>query len=384
MKKTTIILILTVILQMNNIVLSQERQEEYNPFPIDNIERYDIDTFLFELLSDSESTYGYDERGSWPRSVDMQQQSIIAYLFTTDCAMVIYGMAFSTYPMKYEFMKVNALDTSIENWQEYTCLYKPIGDSMFLLDKSQFSQFAAPNYVLPPHLGCTENPHAMPQYLYSDSIKITPPLFEIYYDTAKYITDSFYMGSTRYNNVYPYRYSPQSTGLQHKFTTIQPYGTISVETQARLYARLKAYDNGRWKVDSNFSIPIVFPIMSPEPGRSTPTPVDTVLNYFDTTQVDTTQVDTTQVDTTHSGISAGMLERYINVYPALADGGTVTVLSSFHLEGVEVYDAAGRMLSRQPASGVATTVDVSQLPAGSYVLRVNTVSGSTTKKLVLR
>ena len=122
---------------------------------------------------------------------------------------------------------------------------------------------------------------------------------------------------------------------------------------------------------------ICYPILTPDPNR------DTIANPYHYPW-DTVGTDTTHVDTTHSGISAGLLERYINVYPAVTDGGTVTVLSSFHLEGVEVYDAAGRMLSRQPASGVATTVDVSQLPAGSYVLRINTVSGSTTKKFLKR
>ena len=130
---------------------------------------------------------------------------------------------------------------------------------------------------------------------------------------------------------------------------------------------------------------LIFPILSPDPNRTTPTPVDTVLNYFDTTHVDTAHIDTTQVDTTQSAIAtARLLERYVNVYPTVTDGGAVTVMSSFHLEAVEVYDAAGRMVSRQPAKGIAATVDTSQLPSGTYMLRIKTVSGTTTRKLVIR
>ncbi|MCR5821778.1 MAG: T9SS type A sorting domain-containing protein, partial [Bacteroidales bacterium] len=167
--------------------------------------------------------------------------------------------------------------------------------------------------------------------------------------------------------------------------------TIPVESRPYSLFRY-SYDNGnswRWSTmgqtwehytmmsaESRTSY-ICYPILTPDPNR------DTIANPYHYPW-DTVGTDTTHVDTTHNGISAQLLERYINVYPTVTDGGTVTVLSSFHLEGVEVYDAAGRMLSRQPASGVATTVDVSQLPAGSYVLRVNTVSGSTAKKFLKR
>ena len=291
-----------------------------------------------------------------------------------DTQMTVYGIAISSllFPSPY-FEQMPVLDTSHEGWHEYARLYKPVGDSMILLGEGQYNMFDRPAVYLPTNKRDRVYDSASHRYV-NTIITVPIPIFETYFDSAIILTDSFYIGSTHFNTT-----SGDVNGNYLRYPSwIPELMDISYSDTARVHTLMQGDSIYRWYrlPDTNYTTirlcytVVCYPILTPNPNH-------------DTTQgLDTTQIDTTQVDTT--GIAARLLERYINVYPTVTDGGEVTVLSSFHLEGVEVYDAAGRMLSRQPASGVATTVDVSQLPAGSYVLRINTVSGSTTKKFLKR
>ena len=60
-----------------------------------------------------------------------------------------------------------------------------------------------------------------------------------------------------------------------------------------------------------------------------------------------------------------------------------TVASGYGLRNVEVYDIGGRLVMKQAASGLATRIDTSQLPRGTYLVKIETLLGSTTKKLVV-
>ncbi|MBR1851271.1 MAG: T9SS type A sorting domain-containing protein [Bacteroidales bacterium] len=60
-----------------------------------------------------------------------------------------------------------------------------------------------------------------------------------------------------------------------------------------------------------------------------------------------------------------------------------TVASGYGLRSVEVYDIGGRLVMKQAASGLATRIDTSQLPRGTYLVKIETPLGSTTKKLVV-
>ena len=52
---------------------------------------------------------------------------------------------------------------------------------------------------------------------------------------------------------------------------------------------------------------------------------------------------------------------------------------------MEVYDAAGtRVLLRRRLTGYTADLDVSALPAGAYLVRVTTLSGTVTKKLIVQ
>ena len=93
-------------------------------------------------------------------------------------------------------------------------------------------------------------------------------------------------------------------------------------------------------------------------------------------------LDTIINDTT--GIaSPQLLGRYVSVVPNPA-AERVQVVSSFGLREVEVYDAAGTRVLRRRLTGYTADLDVSALPAGAYLVRVTTLSGTVTKKLVVQ
>ena len=62
----------------------------------------------------------------------------------------------------------------------------------------------------------------------------------------------------------------------------------------------------------------------------------------------------------------------------------VTVASSFVIREVEVFTLTGKLALRQEAGDMATTVDISSLPAGTYMVRIQTTKGTAFKKLVVR
>jgi hypothetical protein len=61
----------------------------------------------------------------------------------------------------------------------------------------------------------------------------------------------------------------------------------------------------------------------------------------------------------------------------------VTVLSSYRLSRVVVYDLGGRAVLEQEDDGLATTLDVSGLAKGVYVVAIHTPAGIATKRLVV-
>ena len=63
--------------------------------------------------------------------------------------------------------------------------------------------------------------------------------------------------------------------------------------------------------------------------------------------------------------------------------GEVTVRCGEPMATVAVYNAAGDLVHRQQADGLSTTLDTRPWPAGIYLLRITTGSGTATKKLVV-
>ncbi len=76
-------------------------------------------------------------------------------------------------------------------------------------------------------------------------------------------------------------------------------------------------------------------------------------------------------------------DRYTYLMPNPASE-TVTVASSFRIGDVEVYTLDGRRILASRVDGISTTLDISSLPTGTYIVRVSTNNGTAYKKLVVK
>ena len=92
-------------------------------------------------------------------------------------------------------------------------------------------------------------------------------------------------------------------------------------------------------------------------------------------------------DTTGGGDNPNRIEttadRYTYLMPNPASE-TVTVASSFRIGDVEVYTLEGRRILASRVDGISTTLDISSLPTGTYIVRVSTNNGTAYKKLVVK
>ena len=77
------------------------------------------------------------------------------------------------------------------------------------------------------------------------------------------------------------------------------------------------------------------------------------------------------------------LENLTYIYPSPATN-EVTVASSFGLEGVEIINAVGQKVFEQQIKANSVTIDVSNFAKGSYIAKIRTNRGVTTKKFVVK
>ena len=80
--------------------------------------------------------------------------------------------------------------------------------------------------------------------------------------------------------------------------------------------------------------------------------------------------------------SISNLERFTRMMPNPASD-QVTVLSSYRLSRVVVYDLRGHAVLEHDGEGLAATIDVSTLAKGIYVVAIHTPAGTATKRLVV-
>jgi hypothetical protein len=62
----------------------------------------------------------------------------------------------------------------------------------------------------------------------------------------------------------------------------------------------------------------------------------------------------------------------------------VTVSATMPIKHVEVYDLAGRLVDARQPNGYTLQLNLKSYPSGTYLVKVTTANGTTTKKLVVK
>ncbi len=123
--------------------------------------------------------------------------------------------------------------------------------------------------------------------------------------------------------------------------------------------------------------------------------LDTMQTYYarvrafcDTSKIETAWSEWVSFGFPHTdppqGIAAEptVLDRYTNIRPNPA-ADVVTVASELGLRRIEIHNARGILVYSEPAGSSATTIDLRGWPSGQYLVRIETPSGATTKRLVV-
>ena len=381
-----------------------------------------------EIYSACRTFLGYNPEGTF----DADEQ---AYQMYTDDTLQVYGIAACLTTRWYLYkdkewvidqIQSGLLDTSRDYMYDYLRLYEAERDSLRHIGEE-----------LLVHLNNTPVSYYVDMDLMygndiirradgSDSIVrlyyIPPlPIYERYFSTPVTVADSFYVGR---------RYRPVAYRSQNKQIIVPYVGDTAagVGYLARCAVKLNVdWHKGWWYQNlGRIDFPFFFPIIAPpdttvNPPDTVINPIDTVINIGDTVVVlpgdtivvggdtlvntgDTIVVipgepviiggDTLVVNPGDSVVvnpgtpAVGFVQpdlvyRYTSVQPNPATD-RVKVVSSFGLTRIEVYDTRGRLLHDLPASGLKATLDVSSWPRGTYLLRITTPVGQTTKKLLVQ
>ena len=185
------------------------------------------------------------------------------------------------------------------------------------------------------------------------------PMYEKYFDSSITVYDTFYVGTT----------------MQTRWESL-PYPIIDfslvefcgsglegmMEYHVRKYCQPRT-PHWSWPPCGERSYYLLFPILTPDPNA----PEDPGDTPGDTTGVS----------------QADMVGRYVTVQPNPATE-EARVLSSFGLQRIEAYTGDGRCILSQKADGLHAVLDVRGWASGTYLLRVTTPMGTTTKKLLVR
>ena len=195
-----------------------------------------------------------------------------------------------------------------------------------------------------------------------DFDNFTYPIYEKYFENPIDIVDTFYVGVTQRSLQNPFGVSVKdhmgfkllrssTTGTEsHPFKMCWPEdGTVYW------------FWPMSWQEDHEYFF--IFPILTPDPNA----PQEPGEQPGDTTGVS----------------QADMVGRYVTVQPNPATE-EAQVLSSFGIERIDAYTGDGRCILSQKADGLQAVLDVRGWASGTYLLRVTTPMGTTTKKLLVR
>ena len=260
------------------------------------------------------------------------------------------------------------------------------------------------------------------------------PLFERYFPQSVTVVDSFYLGY-----VIPRGHAtpPSDISFPRVITadlevfpctdTVDFFERIHWKFRDIMFGTDEDFWTAGWSGDVYKEHPLIFPIITPpdttvNPIDTTVIPIDTVVNPGDTLVVlpgdtlviggdtlvntgDTVIVipgepviiggDTLVVNpgdsiivipgNTDVGIQPNdLIYRYTNVAPNPARN-SVRITSSFGISRIEAYDLRGRRIYESPQlSTFSFPLSTIDWPRGTYLLRITTPAGVTTKKLLIQ
>ena len=270
--------------------------------------------------------------------------------FTKD-TLQVYGIA--VFPMLFKDTDVDwasYADTTLDSMYFFMKIYEAEPDSLRTLGK------------LTVHLRDTPITYYMQVNKYDfNAHELMRPLavYEAYFDSPITVSDSFYIG---------YGHQPFYLTGYGRYSTLYCICVHRLMRKNGVWDDEIVYDtykkpNGEWRYYSHFrdQIMMIFPILTPDTtGGGTGGEGD-----------DSLAVQQMQ-----------FVDRLVAVQPNPATE-RVKVVSSCGMERLTAYDAAGKQVYRQEASGLQTTLDVSRWPAGTYILHVQTPMGTSTKRLVV-
>ena len=299
----------------------------------------------------SEDTIGVNYYGFDP---DIGHAVESGLRFFTKDTLQVYGLAVMLKLFRdYRPPVITYIDTTTDSIYGFMKLYEAETDSLRTIGQLKVHLHDTPiAYYLQ-----WQKYDINPDYTWPDLHLLEPmAVQEVYFDTSITVTDSFYVGY-RYDRQYrvdQYTYSsPYSLALRAFYSN----HWRDICPQQALYF-VTGLNSGYWRytTGTNVSVYLLFPILTPD---TTTAPGDDSLS-----------------------VQVSPVDRLVAVQPNPATE-RVKVLSSCGMERVTAYDATGRKVHEQSASGFSTTLNVQGWPAGTYILHIQTPLGISTKRLVV-
>ena len=89
-------------------------------------------------------------------------------------------------------------------------------------------------------------------------------------------------------------------------------------------------------------------------------------------------------DPTYVGIDAPDPSQSFTLSPNPASGELTVTFNRAGEYTIEILDLRGVTMTRSTVDGISTTLDISSLPAATYLVRISTGHGTAFKKLVVK
>lgn len=279
-----------------------------------------------------------------------------AVAFDTKDTLQVYGLAMM--PKLGEEHYSHAIDSTLDSVYFYARLYAKEPDSLRVIEQRIVHLRDTPiSYYLA--FNKFDITHSVP----GEALELLPPfaVYETYFDAPVTVIDTFFVGVRDGGTHYQVNDSTYNTLYYFAIRYVAPNHPLLNERQTdAIYSEIR---HG-WRFYTSWPdrLFMMFPILTP-----------------DTTGGGT---GTGEGDDSLAVQQVQLVDRLVAVQPNPATE-RVKVVSSCGMERLTAYDAAGKQVHRQDASGLSTTLDVSCWPAGTYILHVQTPMGTSAKRLVV-